>query len=109
MLRCAHEINDLPDQWVAVEISLHGGPALIERAGTVKQPTVRAPDAPDVVARNASALHADHVDAMQPGAEADRGAEWDDIGRDTAHAADHRTFADPNVLMHGNLAAEKNI
>src|SRR5262245_9676667 len=57
----------------------------------------------------AAAFHPDNIDAPQGGAKTCRYSEGDDIGRHAAHAADHRTFADPHVLVHGDQPAEKGI
>src|SRR6266849_10736580 len=71
-----------------------------------EQELIRAAQPLDVVAAEAAALHADDVDAGQPGAVAHHQAVGDDVALDPGHAADHRMPADPHELVHRRQPAE---
>src|SRR5829696_3246851 len=107
MIRRPNEINDLSDQGMPGELPFDGRQPLLERPIAVEQHPIGAPHALDVVARTTTALHAHDVDAAQRGAEPNSRSKRDNVGRNTAHAADHGAFADPDELMDRDQAAEK--
>ncbi len=78
-------------------------------SGRMEQKLVGIAQSLDVLAAEAAALHADDVEAGEPGAVADHLAIGNHVALDTRHAADHRVPADADKLMHRAQAAEKRV
>src|SRR5205823_1957112 len=82
---------------------------VVERTVGREQKLVSAAQGLDVLAAEATALHADDVQPAEPGPVAHHLAIGDDVALDPRHATDHRMPPDADELVHRREAAEQGV
>src|SRR5580692_55935 len=96
----------LGDQWIGAEPVARLGQALLEETFVAEQEAEGGVQLADLLLVEAAPLQADHVQPGQMRTIADDAAEWDHVGFDTRHAADHCRAADAYELMDCRRAAD---
>src|SRR5262245_41128337 len=106
VLARADEIEDQPDQRIPLVLTLDPRKPRTEDARPQEQGMVGGAQTANVVTGKTAPAQADHVEPGEHCALADRKAERDDVGTDTAHAGHHGALTDANELVDGGSAAK---